>query len=598
MLKYIWKIRKSYILISFILGIFGSLSPVIMNFMIKEALDVLTVSGNFSNFLKLLIIYSLYSLSLSLISNYYNNVYSTILIEDINEKILEDIYYKSRNLELLQYDNCEFFNTYKFVLSNTLEMAYSSVKIFVNLVSAIFGIGFLLTLILTIDPLMVVFAFFSSLINFLINIKQSKISYQIEKEIIQPYRKISYVGRIYYLKDYAKDLRTSNLNIALSRLYKEGKNQILQVVKEKGIISTHYSNLQNIIQICTTSIVMVYLSKSLVKNTISPGAFAAVFNSFGQLSTNIEQILGTFPKLYKNSLYIEDFKNFLNYKIEEDGEINLEEYIDIEIKNLCFSYQEGREVLKNINLKVKKGEKIALVGKNGSGKTTLANIIQGHYKPTDGDIYINNISYNKYTKKSINNKIGSLPQDFKIYSLAILENIFMNTKEKITQKEIEKAQTILEGLSLRERIEKLPKGLYTNITSEIEEGANFSGGELQKIALARVLLKEHDLIILDEPSSALDAYSEKEVFDKILEKYSKKSVILISHKLANVINVDRIYFIDNGMIVEEGTHEDLMKQGGAYKELFDIQFSNYLKKQKTSKNKNYKGGKTNEIVNV
>lgn len=174
MLKYIWKIRKSYILISFILGIFGSLTPVIMNFMIKEALDVLTVSGKFSSFLKLLIIYSLYSLSLSLISNYYNNVYSTILIEDINEKILDDIYYKSRNLELLQYDNCDFFNTYKFVLSNALEMAYSSVKIFVNLVSAIFGIGFLLTLILTIDPLMVVFAFFSSLINFLINIKQSK----------------------------------------------------------------------------------------------------------------------------------------------------------------------------------------------------------------------------------------------------------------------------------------------------------------------------------------------------------------------------------------------------------------------------------------
>lgn len=585
MLKYIWKIRKSYILISFILGIFGSLSPVIMNFMIKEALDVLTVSGKFSNFLKLLIIYSIYSLSLSLISNYYNNVYSTILIEDINEKILNDIYYKSRNLELLQYDNCDFFNTYKFVLSNALEMAYSSVKIFVNLVSAIFGIGFLLTLILTIDPLMVIFAFFSSLINFLINIKQSKISYQIEKDITQPYRKISYVGRIYYLKDYAKDLRTSNLNIALSRLYKEGKNQILQVVKEKGTISTHYSNLQNIIQICTTSIVMVYLSKSLVKNTISPGAFAAVFNSFGQLSTNIEQILGTFPKLYKNSLYIEDFKNFLNYKTEEEGEINLEEYKDIEIKNLCFSYQKEREVLKNINLKVKKGEKIALVGKNGSGKTTLANIIQGHYKPTEGDIYLNNISYNKYTKKSINNKIGSLPQDFKIYSLTILENIFMNTKEKITKNEIEKSQTILEDLSLRERIEKLPKGLYTNITSEIEEGVNFSGGELQKIALARVLLKEHDLIILDEPSSALDAYSEKEVFDKILEKYSEKSVILISHKLANVINVDRIYFIDNGMIIEEGTHEDLMKQGGAYRELFDIQFRNYLKKQETNRNK-------------
>lgn len=580
MLKYIWGIRKSYIIVTLILGIIGSASPVIMNLMIKEALDIFTFSENFNNFLRLLILYSSYSLFLSIFSNYYNTIYSRFLIEDINEKILDDLYNKSRQIDLLEYDNHEFYNKYNFVLSNALDKAYNSVNIFSNLIAGLFGIGFLITLILTIDPVMVIFALVASIINFIINLKQSKLSYQIEKEINPSYRKINYVGRIYYLKDFAKDLRITKVHRPLSDLYKNGKNGIVNVVKTRGKTQVFYSSLQNIIQIGAMAGIMVYLSKSLMNNNLTAGEFAAVFNSYSQLSGNIERILGFFPQLYKNSLYIEDFKEFLEYENDDFKEkIQLKDYKEIELSHVYFSYEANKEILKDINIKIRKGEKIALVGKNGAGKSTIANIIQGYFQPTKGEIYLNNIAYKKYDKDSISKKIGSLAQDFKTYSLTILENIFMDSKENISKTEIEDAKKVLKDLGLKEKIEKLPKALDTNITSELEEGVNFSGGELQKIALARVLIKDYELIILDEPSSALDAYSEKEIFEKILNKYSNESIILISHKLANVINVDRIYYIEDGQIVEEGSHKDLMDLGGYYKELFEIQAKNYIKSE-------------------
>lgn len=580
MLKYIWGIRKSYIIITLILGIIGSASPVIMNLMIKEALDIFTFSENFNNFLRLLILYSSYSLILSIFSNYYNTIYSRFLIEDINEKILDDLYNKSRQIDLLEYDNHEFYNKYNFVLSNALDKAYNSVNIFSNLIAGLFGIGFLITLILTIDPVMVIFALVASIINFIINLKQSKLSYQIEKEINPSYRKINYVGRIYYLKDFAKDLRITKVHRPLSDLYKKGKKGIVDVVKTRGKTQVFYSSLQNIIQIGAMAGIMVYLSKSLMNNNLTAGEFAAVFNSYSQLSGNIERILGFFPQLYKNSLYIEDFKEFLEHENEDFKEqIDLKDYREIELSHVYFSYEANKEILKDINIKIRKGEKIALVGKNGAGKSTIANIIQGYFQPTKGEIYLNNIAYKKYDKESISKKIGSLAQDFKTYSLTILENIFMDSKENISKTEIEDAKIVLKDLGLKEKIEKLPKALSTNITSELEEGVNFSGGELQKIALARVLIKDYELIILDEPSSALDAYSEKEIFEKILNKYSNESIILISHKLANVINVDRIYYIEDGQIVEEGSHKDLMDLGGYYKELFEIQAKNYIKSE-------------------
>lgn len=579
MLRYIWQIRKIYVLVNIFIGILNSATPIIMNIMIKEGLDVATISENYKRFLFILAFYVVYVVFVSFMSNYYNNIYSKVLEQDINEKLLNDLYNKSIKLPISSFDNHDFFNSYNFILSNAIDRAYFTVKIFSSLISGVFGIGLLITLIITIDPIIIMYSVIISLVNFTINLLRSKLSYTMEKGSNPYKRKMGYVGRIFYLRDFAKDLRTTNLNAALKDLYKEGKNGILTIVKDKGKTQNMYSNIQTIFQAINMAAVMIYLSMSLIKSKISAGEFAAVFNSFSQLSSSIETLLGFFPQIYKNSLYIEDFIEFLEYPVEEETDkLELASIQEIEFRNVYFSYNQNIEILKNLNIKIKRGEKIALVGKNGAGKSTIANILQGHYNPTFGEVLINKKPIKFYTNESIYNKVGILYQDYKIYGLSILENIIMDNKNSVSEKDYTKIQKILREVSLDNKIEKLPNKLHTYNTFELDkDGANFSGGELQKIALSRVLFKDYDVILLDEPSSALDTYAEKEIFDQILNKYVDKSIILISHRLANVINVDRIYYIENGEIIEEGTHEELIKLGGFYCKLFTAQSKSYIK---------------------
>lgn len=547
--------------------------------MIKEGLDVFTISEDYKRYLIILAFYIVYVVVISFVSNYYNNIYSKLLEQDINEKILNDLYNKSIKVQISSFDDHDFLNRYNFILSNAIDRAYFTVNTFSSLISGVFGIGLLITLIITIDPIIIMYSIIISLVNFVINVLRSKLSYTMEKRINPYKRKIGYVGRIFYLRDFAKDLRTTKLHDALMELYKEGKNGILTIVKDKGKTQNIYSNIQSIIQAINMAAVMIYLSMSLISSKISAGEFAAVFNSFSQLSASIERVLGFFPQIYKNSLYIEDFIEFLEYQVEEETDkIELSSIQEIELRNVYFSYNQSTEVLKNLNIKIKRGERIALVGKNGAGKSTIANILQGHYSPTCGEVLINEKPIKFYTNESIYKRIGSLYQDYRIYGLSILENIVMDNKKSISAKDYTKIEKILQELSLYNKIEKLPNKLQTYNTFELDQnGANFSGGELQKIALSRVLFRDYDVILLDEPSSALDTYAEKEIFEQILHKYIDKSIILISHRLANVINVDRIYYLEDGVIVEEGSHEELINLDGLYCKLFAAQSKNYIK---------------------
>ncbi|MGO1469842.1 MAG: ATP-binding cassette domain-containing protein [Tissierella sp.] len=198
------------------------------------------------------------------------------------------------------------------------------------------------------------------------------------------------------------------------------------------------------------------------------------------------------------------------------------------------------------------------------------------YEPKKGEVLLNKKPISCYKREKLNEVIGSLPQDFKIYALSILENIIMDSEDEKKEIDIENMCILLKNLGIYNKIEKLHNKLRTKISYELDsDGTNFSGGELQKIALSRVLYLNHKFLILDEPSSALDSYSEKEFFDSILNKYSKETIVFISHKLSNITNVDKIYFIENGTIKEQGNHRELVELNGAYNKLFKLQAAKY-----------------------
>jgi len=291
-----------------------------------------------------------------------------------------------------------------------------------------------------------------------------------------------------------------------------------------------------------------------------------------------------FPMASENSLYIEKIRTFLAYEPKIKSRNNIEvpkEPKSLELRNVSFAYNEkDGNILKNINMVVRPNEKIALVGYNGAGKTTLIKLIMRLYNTTDGDIYYDNVNIKDYEVGAYRNKIGAVFQDYKIYAATLKENVLLDDcEQKIGIKEQcvnEQVIAALEESGFGERLSSLTDGLDTPLSTEFEEnGVSLSGGESQKVAIARVFYKNANLIILDEPSSALDPVAEYNLNKAMHRMSQKKSVIYISHRLSTTRNADRIYMLEDGSIIESGTHRELLDLNGKYASMWNVQAGRY-----------------------
>lgn len=250
---------------------------------------------------------------------------------------------------------------------------------------------------------------------------------------------------------------------------------------------------------------------------------------------------------------------------------------EITIENLTFKYEDSeREILKNLNLQINRGEVIALVGKSGSGKTTLVNMIPRFYEATTGAIKINGTDIKNYSLKEYRNHIGIVPQETFLFSGTIKENLKFG-KEYISDEEVERAAKMANAY---EFIKELPQGFETEVG---ERGVLLSGGQKQRIAIARALIQNPEIMILDEATSALDTESERLVQKALDNLMENRTTFVIAHRLSTIINADKIVVMENGEIVELGTHSQLLEKNGVYKKLYDIQFGDKSEKESSEK---------------
>ncbi len=273
----------------------------------------------------------------------------------------------------------------------------------------------------------------------------------------------------------------------------------------------------------------------------------------------------------------------------KDGEIPFgADEMDIVFDHVTFSYPgSDRKILDDSSLHIKPGEKLALVGLNGAGKTTLVKLLCRFYHPGQGTIYVNGINLEELNQVSYLQAVSVLFQDTKLFSFTIGENVSGKTEGTYDEKAVEKV--IVES-GLGEKIHSLPDGIHTYVNKDLNEnGINLSGGELQKLLLARALYHQPEFLILDEPTAALDALAEQELYEKYQELIGKKSAIFISHRLASTRFCDRIILLENGKIKEEGTHEELMKQNGEYHKLFNVQSKYYQENEGEMENESLVG---------
>lgn len=400
------------------------------------------------------------------------------------------------------------------------------------------------------------------------------------------WRKITYTDNISRNLSIGKDLRIYEMNKFISFEREETIKEFLSLYKKNEIRKNIIHFLVSIIKSLDEVFLYIFLVNEVLNHGMSIADFTFATSAVRHLTGAISQIITHYTGNLEASLKVNDYREFLSIDLKHDMNYQKFEYeninnIEIEFKNVSYSYymQEG-STLKNLSFKINKGEKIALVGHNGAGKTTLIKLLCGLYHPTSGEILINGVNIETIDRQVLNKIIAPVFQDSNHYALSVLENLTMQSKEKV---DIEKVNKALELTQLTTKIDKLPDKLDTVITRDLDDtGIDLSGGESQKLSIARAVYKDSQLMILDEPTSALDAISEYELYNNFSKIIKDHSAIFISHRLSSTRFCDRIFYLDNGELKEVGSHDELMKKDGEYKKLFNMQ-AEY-----------YKGGDLNE----
>lgn len=500
----------------------------------------------------------------------------------VREKIKMLLYEKTKELDLACYDNPEYYNEMVLAISEVdtqidrceafLRNTASGITVFVST-----GIYFLIR-----DRFSIVFAASSFVMAFAFNQLYNKRSFQIRMERNPHERKREYVKRVFYLGDYAKEIRLNpEIPDILLQTFEQANEEVYRVEKKHamrrlflGVMRRYVSN-----DFFSDVLYITYLVfQAAVRGVLSFSGVAILYNSFGRLKRGMSIFTDVYPFACESSLYVQKIRDFLAYepKIQsEEGIEPAEGAREMELDGVSFAYdQRTGGLLRDISLHIAPGEKIALVGYNGAGKTTLVKLLMRLYDVDAGRILADGRDIRTYDVQKYRDSIGTVFQDFQIFAGSVMENVLLDVADGCSEDGIKEA---LADSGLMERVERMEKGIDTPLTTEfMEDGMDLSGGESQKLAIARVFYKKAGLMILDEPSSALDPIAEYQLNHAMLSATKDKTVIFISHRLSTTRLADRIIMLEQGRIVEQGSHSELLERDGKYAQMWRVQAGAYI----------------------
>ncbi len=405
------------------------------------------------------------------------------------------------------------------------------------------------------------------------------------------FRKIKYLDNTSKNFDFAKDLRLFKMSGIFSKEYSKLNsffNRMNKIHHNRWFLCNMGMETFRFIQ---KTLMYVWLVYAVIFQNMSLSDFVLYIGLATRFNEAIGYISWVYSNLRQNSLMVNDYRNFVGWeedvetKAEDEGiitDIDLNGY-EFKFENVSFKYP-GHDyyVLKNINLTINDGMKLAIVGVNGAGKTTFVKLIMKLYEPTEGRILLNGIDIKQYDRESYFKIFSPVFQNVECFALPIYQNVSFEDEEHTDFNKVNKS---LEQSGLLEKINSYENGVHTNLLKIFDEkGIDLSGGEKQRLAMARALYKGGSVVILDEPTAALDALAEDRMYREFENMVSAKTSIFISHRLGSTQFCDKVAMFEDGKIVEEGTHEELMKMNGKYAYMYNIQ-SQY-----------YKGGQENENI--
>ena len=499
----------------------------------------------------------------------------------VNKGLYRILFRKSRNVELACFEDSDFYDRYTLAMEKADDrLIATSEALFKSIFGAIASVC-AFVFMYQIDPISVLFIILPVIGNFVFNRKISHIDYARNKDMAPHNRRIAYINRVMYLPDYAKEMRLTGVFRLMKRQYEEAIHGVSDVTKKytKRAMVLHWFYVMFTFTFIFEGLLIYGAYRTVVSHTMSLAQLSVITSMMVSTTWILIGFTEALTELFKNGLFIEYLRGFLEYKerIPEDskGADPGTEIRSVEFKDVSFSYKD-KEVISHLSMEFRGGKTYALVGHNGAGKTTIIKLLLRFYDPTEGQILLNGRDIREYDLRKYRNLFATAFQDHRMFSMTVAENVIMG--EPIPAEERENRVT--EALKLAgayDKVQTLPKGINTILTHEFDdEGAVLSGGEFQKIVVARAFVKDCPFKVFDEPSSALDPIAEGTLFDNIYKTCEKNTLVFISHRLSSVQNADWVYLLADGTVKEAGTHRMLMEQGGLYADMYNKQAKNYL----------------------
>lgn len=552
-------------------------------FLLKRIIEGLTHQKEFSEIAVVLLI-SMILVIVMEIGNQLLNEWSKVRLIGVSGKIHRDLMEKCGKIDLIYFDNPDFYNTYVTVAGNTDDMVQKAVWVVSKILGSSIALVVASAMIMTIHPIIAIFPIAGFIINLLTRFKIERLAYQWDIDNRKAMRKADYSRRVFYQPEFAKECRLTNVREPLEIQFDEALDSAREAGKKYGPKMTWLSliNWISVFTICSFLAVPAFLGYlALVVKSIALGDVASTNNAANYVRRNLDQVNFCLVDFQQIGQYAEKLRVLLDCKPEIENTVGTkkinEHNKELKLENVSFRYPNCNEnTLKNVSLTIKQGEKIAIVGENGVGKTTFVKLLMRLYDVTEGRVVYSGNDIREYNINDYRKEIGAVFQDYNIYATSIGENVLMND---VIEEEHFIVKDALELAGFGERFKKLKNGIDSELTREFsDEGINLSGGESQKVAIARVFADRNNkaIVILDEPSSALDPLSEYKLNQNLIEKAKNSTIVFISHRLSTTRMADKIYLFEKGEIKEQGTHNELMKLNGKYREMFDRQAKNYI----------------------
>lgn len=599
-MKFAWQLSPRRVLFS---GIYYGLDHFeylfFSGYFMKKVLSLIETGGSFQEILLFLGLTAGLFLLIVLFNSWYGNLLVPVTDVELYHGLYRTLYEKAGNADLSCFEDSGFYNRYMMAMADSDQRLIKTIDNVWRILLGAAAVAVSWIMMFRIDHMVILFVIAPVIGNFVFAEALNRLSYRIYEESVIFRRIADYVNRVLHLADYVKELRMTNIFHVMEKKQRDAENGITSTMDKyaRQSILLGWGYLYFTFVIIFEGVIFYGAYRTIVAKAMPLSDFAVLTT----LMTSVSWILINYTKALlesmKNSLYIQNLREFLTFEpsIPEDydGIMPTQPVRSIEFRNVSFSYPSGKAALKNISFTLHEGESCALVGYNGAGKTTLIKLLMRLYDPAEGSILVNGTDIREYNLKAYRSLFATAFQDGKIFAKSIRENVTMGREQ---DDEI-LLRNALARAGILSTAEKLPHSLDSILTREFaEDGVVLSGGQIQKLVAARAFYQNAPIRIFDEPSSALDPVAEHALMENI--KYRTGNVqkdgagqilLLISHRLSSIQDMEKIIVLKNGRISEQGTHTGLMAQNGEYAALYRMQAEKY-KTENAFQNPDGQGG--------